>query len=64
MVKLNGVTDRKRLNAFHSFVEVADCQVKVRLHRTADDSAVAYIGKVKKMKNELEKYIEHLEDNL
>ena len=47
-----------------SFIEVADCQVKARLHRTVEDSAEVFIEKVKKMRNSLNDYIEHLECRL
>ena len=47
-----------------SFVEFADCQVKVRLHRTSEDRAEDYIEKIKKMKNALVEYIDHLESRL
>jgi hypothetical protein len=47
-----------------SFVEVADCHGKVRLHRCHGDSKLAYFKKVTKMKKVLEDYLIHLQANL
>jgi len=45
----------------YSFVEIADCQVKARLHRAYGDRAEDYIGKIKKMKNALSDYLDYLQ---
>jgi len=47
-----------------SFVEIADCQVKIRLHRTIEDSAEDFIEKIKKMEIDLAKFRNHLEQAL
>jgi len=47
-----------------SFVEIADCQVKVRLHRTCEDRAEDFIEKIKKMEKDLVSFREHLEKAL
>jgi len=44
-----------------SWVEVADCHVKARLHRCYEDTAEDYLTKIKKMRDVLNRYIDHLE---
>ena len=43
------------------FVEVADCQTKVRLHMSQTDTKKDFIKKVTKLRNELSKFLDYLE---
>lgn len=43
------------------FVEIQDCRHKARLHKAYYDSEQDWIDKVKSLRNELTKYINHLE---
>lgn len=44
-----------------SFIEIADCHNKVRLHRVYEDSEIDWIKKMKKLNLVLSNYIDHLE---
>jgi len=46
-----------------AFLEVADCRNKARLHLTSDDTLDAFICKLKLLKNEIELFINHLEND-
>jgi len=48
----------------NSFIEIADCHVKARLHRCYEDRAEDYIEKVKKMRDALGDYLDHLQTRL
>lgn len=43
------------------FLEISDCNVSVRLHKTDDDTIGDFIDKMKLLKNEIELFINHLE---
>lgn len=45
----------------YMFFEVADCSMKVRLHNSGLDTHKDFLVKMKKMRSELNKYIEFLE---
>lgn len=47
-----------------AFVEIADCSKKVRIHIGDNRNYKTYIRKVRKMRDELTKYIEHLEQRV
>lgn len=47
-----------------SFVEVADCHCKARLHLCRFDSHDEYLQKVKDMRDVLNRYIDHLEKHI
>ena len=44
-----------------TFLEIADCRSKVRLHLTSDDSRHDFKEKMKLLRHEIELFIEHLE---
>ena len=46
-----------------TFLEISDCRSKIRLHLTTDDSKSEFIDKLKLLKNEIELFINHLENN-
>lgn len=47
---------------YHStFLEIADCRHKIRLHITSDDTKEEFIEKMKLLKEEIELFINHLE---
>lgn len=43
------------------FLEIADCQNKIRLHQTSDDTKEDFIRKMKLLRSEIELFINHLE---
>ena len=45
------------------FLEITDCQTKIRLHQTTDDTKENFIAKMKLLKSEIEQFINHLENN-
>lgn len=47
-----------------SFIEIADCHGKVRLHKSSDDSATEFIQKLSVMCNEIDCFIKHLKTKL
>jgi len=44
-----------------TYLEIADCRTKIRLHRTKDDTKEDFINKMKLLKNEIELFVNHLE---
>ncbi|NIU01224.1 MAG: hypothetical protein GWN01_09930 [Nitrosopumilaceae archaeon] len=57
------VTDLDNKNEYtQRFLEIADCRNKVRLHKTSDDSDEDFLNKMKLLKNEIEQFINHLEN--
>lgn len=52
--------DGKEYNS--TFLEIADCRNKIRLHITSDDTRKDFIKKMKLLKNEIELFINHLEN--
>lgn len=55
------VTDFKGKTYPSTFLEISDCQHKIRLHQTSDDSREDFIEKMKLLKSEIELFINHLE---
>lgn len=45
-----------------TFIEIADCRNKIRLHLTTDDTKEDFIKKMKLLRNEIELFIKHLEN--
>lgn len=61
VVAFNGtVTDFKGKVYPSTFLEISDCQRKIRLHQTADDSREDFIEKLELLKNEIELFIKNL----
>lgn len=46
-----------------SFIEIADCQGKVRLHKSSYDSVTEFIQKLSTVRNEIDFFINHLKIN-
>ena len=44
------------------FLEITDCQNKIRLHQTTDDTKQDFIKRMKILKSEIEQFINHLEN--
>lgn len=44
-----------------TFLEIADCKSKIRLHITSDDTRDDFINKMKLMRGEIDQFIIHLE---
>lgn len=47
-----------------TFLEIADCRNKVRLHLTSDDTKELFIEKMKQLNYEINLFINHLEKNI
>jgi len=54
----------KDVPAKTSFLEIADCTNKVRLHQSRYDTNVKFLFKMKKLKNVLDDFITHLEETI
>lgn len=52
--------DGKEYNS--TFLEIADCRNKIRLHITSDDTKEDFITKLKLLNNEINLFINHLEN--
>lgn len=62
VVAFNGtVTDFKGKTYPSTFLEIADCQNKIRLHQTADDTKEDFINKIKLLRDEIDLFIQNLE---
>lgn len=57
------VTDFRGKTYQSTFFEISDCQNKVRLHITSDDTRQEYIEKLELLRDELEFFINHLINN-
>jgi len=56
------VTDLDSKNKYQqTFLEIADCRTKIRLHRTSDDSREDFISKMKLLEKEIKLFIDYLE---
>lgn len=45
-----------------TFVEIADCHRKVRIHKTSDSANEEFLFKLRNLRNEITKFITHLEN--
>jgi hypothetical protein len=43
-----------------TFLEISDCQNKIRIHLTTDDTKEDFIEKMELLKSEIELFINHL----
>lgn len=58
------VTDLDTFRKYpQTFIEIADCRRKIRLHMNSDDTREMFIDKMKLLKEEIELFIDHLENN-
>ncbi len=56
------VTDLDTQNKYtQKYLEISDCRGKVRLHQTSDDTPEQFLNKMKLLKEEIDKFIIHLE---
>lgn len=63
IVCFDGITTRQNKEEHNMFIEVVSCHNKVRLHKCNYDSTEDFIEKLRKMRNELDKFIIHLMNN-
>lgn len=61
IVAFDGEVTYKGDNVPSRFLEISDCQTKVRLHQTWGDSKDDFIFKMRLLKSEIELFISHLE---
>lgn len=47
-----------------TFLQISDCSISARLHKSDDDSLQDFIDKMKLLKNEIQSFIDHLEANI
>lgn len=62
-VAFDGDTTHYGNTARNMFVSISDCYQSARLHLTEDDSIEDFILKLKKLRNGLSDFIDHLERN-
>lgn len=61
VVCFNGIVTDFKGNKYPSiFIEISDCQTKVRLHKTEDDTITEFIEKLNLLKNEINLFINNL----
>lgn len=63
VVCFDGNTTWHGENIRNTFLQVSDCNWSVRLHKTEDDTIEDFIEKMKLLRNELDEFILHLEEN-
>ena len=56
-----GKSPCKGFKSPYMFFEVADCHGKVRLHNSQIDSRRSFIEKMKRLRNELDRFIDFLD---
>lgn len=64
VVCFDGKTEFSDGAARDSFIEIADCHGKVRIHKTSDDSVTEFIQKLSSMRNEIDFFINHLKTKI
>lgn len=63
IVAFDGETTWKDKKIRNTFLSISDCSVSIRLHKTDDDNINEFINKLKLLKNEIDLFINHLENN-
>ncbi|MEG1009360.1 MAG: hypothetical protein RSE41_01135 [Clostridia bacterium] len=63
VVAFDGFITYKEKNIRNTFLSVSDCNNSVRLHKTEDDTLEDFIDKIKLLRDELNLFINHLENN-
>ena len=43
------------------YLEIADCNTKIRLHKTAEETKEEWVAKLRKLRNHLDEYLQYLE---
>ncbi len=56
-----GKSPWKAFKSPYMFLELSDCQSKVRLHNSQKDNKNDFIAKLKKLRDEINKFIDYLE---
>lgn len=46
-----------------TILEISDCHNKVRLHRAETDTLEDFVGKMEKLRNAIDEFIDHLREN-
>lgn len=62
VVCFDGMTEFSEGTDRDSFIEIADCRGKVRLHKSSDDSSEEFIFKLTLLRYEIDRFINHLRD--
>ena len=60
VVCFDGVTEFSEGLDRDSFIEIADCRGKVKLHKSSDDSSAEFIHKLVMLRYEIDRFIDHL----
>lgn len=64
LVCFDGKTDFSDGPDRDSFIEIADCQGKVRLHKSSYDSVDEFTQKLSMLRNEIDRFINHLKTEI
>lgn len=64
VVAFDGVTTWRDEKIRNIFLSVSDCNVSARLHKTDDDSIRDFVNKMKLLKDEIQLFINHLEQEI
>lgn len=59
-VAYDGVVTYKDKSVESRFIEISDCQTKIRLHQTTDDSMDDFVNKLQMLHDNLGDFIEYL----
>jgi hypothetical protein len=62
VVAFDGMVSWRGEDIRSTFLSVSDCSVSARLHKSDDDTINDFIDKMKLLKNEIELFINHLEE--
>lgn len=60
VVCFDGMTEFSEGLDRDSFIEIADCRGKVRLHKSSDDSLAEFISKLTLLRYEIDRFIDQL----
>lgn len=62
VVAFDGFTTWKNEKLQNTFLSISDCNCSVRLHKIEDDSEEDFIDKMKLLRDEINLFIEYLEN--
>ena len=62
VVCFDGMTESAEGLDRDSFIEISDCRGKVKLHKSSEDSPGAFILKLTLLRDEIDRFIDHLRD--
>lgn len=60
VVCFDGMTESSEGPDRDSFIEIADCRGKARLHKSSDDSLAEFIHRLTLLRYEIDRFIDHL----